>query len=83
MEIMEYNDVTYNTTESRVNNLQSLNDEIIRDFLDTDMIVPCNDCDMYSQCEITGKECSAFRNWASNGNYELNMLQKHLRLPRN
>ena len=79
---MEYHDVIYNTTDSRVNNLQSLNDEILRDFLDSDMIVPCNDCSMFSQCETTGKECSAFRNWASNGIYELDTIQKHLRLPR-
>ena len=82
MEIMEYNDVVYNSAQSRVNNIESLNDEILRDFLDTDMIVPCDACTISILCESSGKECSAFRNWASTGNYEVETVQKHLRLPR-
>lgn len=79
---MEYNDVAYSSKKNRAINLQSLNDEIIRDFLDKDMIVPCDACTMSALCETSGKECSAFRNWASNGNYQVDTVQKHLRLPR-
>ena len=82
MEIMEYNDVAYTSGEERAIALDTLNDSIIRDFLGNDMIVPCDACAMMDSCETSGKECSAFRNWASNGNYGLETVQKHLRLPR-
>ena len=82
MEIMEYNDVAYTSDEERAIAIESLNDSILRDFIATDMNIPCDECSMSSQCEISGKECSAFRNWASNGNYALDMIQKHMRMPR-
>ena len=31
--------------------------------------VPCDDCPMKDACEVSGKECVAFRNWASKGDF--------------
>jgi|TARA_B110000495_G_C22985830_1_gene579984 hypothetical protein len=82
MEIMEHYDVAYTNNEERVLALESLNDYLIRETLENDMMIPCDACNMTALCESSGKECSAFRNWASTGDYEAETLQKHLRLPR-
>ena len=81
-EVMEWADSVYTNKEQRKIDFNSVNDSIMRDYLDTDMSLPCDTCTVAMNCETSGKECSAFRNWASKGHYELEQIQKHLRLPR-
>jgi len=81
-EVMEWADSVYSNKSQRKIDFNSVNDSILRDYLNTDMSLPCETCPVAMACEINGNECSAFRNWASNGNYELEQIQKHLRLPR-
>ena len=30
---------------------------------------PCDTCPMYEMCAKDGRECSAFRNWGTNGDF--------------
>ena len=79
---VQYNDVNYTSKKNREIIFNSINDNILRDFLDNDMDLPCESCELSIECENTGKECMAFRNWSSNGRYELDTIQKHMRMPR-
>ena len=31
---------------------------------------PCDTCPMFDACAVNGTECSAFRNWGTNGDYK-------------
>ena len=31
---------------------------------------PCDTCPMYDACAVKGTECSAFRNWGTNGDFK-------------
>ncbi len=80
--MVEYMDVAYSSKRGRQARFDAINDDILRDFLDNDMELPCESCELSIECENTGKECMAFRNWSSNGRYELDSIQKHMRMPR-
>ena len=40
---------------------------------------PCDTCPMYEACAANGTECSAFRNWGTNGDYKDTDVQRLLR----
>lgn len=80
--MVEYTDVAYSSKRGRHERFDAINDDILRDFLDNDMELPCDSCELSIDCETSGKECMAFRNWSTNGRYELNSIQKHMRMPR-
>mgnify|MGYP001193588785 CR=1 FL=1 len=80
--MVEYMDVAYSSKRGRQARFDAINDDILRDFLDTDMELPCDSCELSIDCETSGKECKAFRNWSTNGNYEADSMQKHMRMPR-
>ncbi len=80
--MVEYMDVAYASKRGRQARFDAINDDILRDFLDTDMELPCDSCELSIDCETSGKECKAFRNWSTNGNYEADSIQKHMRMPR-
>jgi len=80
--MVEYTDVAYSSKRGRHERFDAINDDILRDFLDHDMELPCDSCELSIDCETSGKECMAFRNWSTNGRYELNTIQKHMRMPR-
>lgn len=42
-------------------------------------VCPCDSCPLSLQCMQNITECSAFRNWASKGDYNDNDLGKRLR----
>ena len=80
--MVEYTDVAYSSKRGRHERFDAINDDILRDFLDNDMELPCDSCELSIDCETSGKECKAFRNWSTNGNYEADSIQKHMRMPR-
>jgi hypothetical protein len=80
--MVEYTDVAYSSKRGRHERFDAINDDILRDFLDNDMELPCDSCELSIDCETSGKECMAFRNWSTNGRYEANTIQKHMRMPR-
>lgn len=80
--MVEYMDVAYASKRGRQARFDAINDDILRDFLDNDMELPCDSCELSIDCETSGKECKAFRNWSTNGNYEADSIQKHMRMPR-
>lgn len=41
--------------------------------------IPCDTCKFKSVCEEYEVECSAFRYWSQHGNYDDNMIAKHVR----
>ena len=41
--------------------------------------IPCDDCPMKDACEVSGKECVAFRNWASKGDFTDSDMTRLLR----
>ena len=81
MEI-EYSDIAYTSKNQRLVAFQRLNDDIIRDFFDNDMDIPCDACSLSLECEVSGKDCKAFRNWTPTGCYDDAAVQKHMRMPR-
>ena len=80
--MVEYTDVAYSSKRGRHERFDAINDDILRDFLDNDMELPCDSCELSIDCETSGKECMAFRNWSTNGKYEADSIQKHMRMPR-
>jgi len=42
--------------------------------------VPCVGCDNYEMCKSDSTECSAFRNWASKGDYVDTDVMRFLRV---
>ena len=40
---------------------------------------PCDTCPLFEQCAANGTECSAFRNWGTNGDFKDNDVQRLLR----
>ena len=41
--------------------------------------IPCDICPMKDACEMSGKECVAFRNWATKGNFTDSDMTRLLR----
>ena len=41
--------------------------------------IPCDNCPMKDSCEMSGKECVAFRNWATKGNFTDSDMTRLLR----
>ena len=41
---------------------------------------PCDTCPLYDQCAKEGTECSAFRNWGTDGDYKDTDVQRLLRV---
>jgi hypothetical protein len=80
--MIEYTDVAYTSKRGRKAIFDAINDDILRDFLEHDMELPCDSCTLALDCETSGKECKAFRNWTTNGKYEADSIQKHMRMPR-
>ena len=40
---------------------------------------PCDTCPLFEQCAANGTECSAFRNWGTNGDFKDTDVQRLLR----
>ena len=40
---------------------------------------PCDTCPMFDACATNGTECSAFRNWGTNGDFKDADVQRLLR----
>ena len=40
---------------------------------------PCDTCPMFDACAANGTECSAFRNWGTNGDFKDTDVQRLLR----
>ena len=43
---------------------------------------PCDTCPLFEQCAANGTECSAFRNWGTNGDFKDTDVQRLLRKSR-
>ena len=41
---------------------------------------PCDTCPLFDQCAVNGTECSAFRNWGTDGDYKDTDVQRLLRV---
>ena len=41
--------------------------------------IPCDICPMKDACEMSGKECVAFRNWATKGDFNDSDMTRLLR----
>jgi len=41
--------------------------------------VPCDSCPLFEQCGKDSTECSAFRNWASSGDYKDSDVRRFIR----
>ena len=41
---------------------------------------PCDTCPLFDQCAANGTECSAFRNWGTNGDFKDEDVQRLLRV---
>ena len=53
--------------------------EIVLPSLDLKRELPCDACPAASTCASEGTECSAFRNWASTGNFKDSDVQRFIR----
>ena len=43
---------------------------------------PCDTCPLFEECAVKGTECSAFRNWGTDGDYKDTDVQRLLRVLR-
>ena len=58
---------------------EALKSDLFKEQAENKRVCPCDSCPLSLQCMQNITECSAFRNWASKGDYNDNDLGKRLR----
>lgn len=72
----DYFSIGYESEASWGNSRQS---QVILPIPENKREIPCEGCPNAAKCEDGFLECSAFRNWASTGDYKNSDVQRYIR----